>query len=87
MNSVNASFTRERCPNLESCSMPGHPMVKGDPAKLTRYQQEFCLTQRAFSLCKRYQVFLELGFCPGFVLPDTDSDLLAIIDEHDNMMK
>jgi hypothetical protein len=34
--------------------------------------------------CKRYTTKAALGFCPDFVLPDTDLTLDQIIDKYDS---
>jgi hypothetical protein len=75
---------QEACPNLETCSLPGHPLVVGDNGLLDRYRHGYCLTAYTYLGCLRFRVFQELGFCPGFLLPDQHEEMETIMNRYDN---
>jgi len=80
----NTSSGEKVCPNLETCSLPGHRSVVNDSGLLERYRRVYCLTTEGYQGCRRFTVFQELGFCPVFVMPDHDGETEAIMERYDN---
>lgn len=73
------------CPNLRDCRLPEHMMFREFPERLDRYRVMFCYTADKYGGCKRYIVNRELGFCPGFVLPDTGDNTESILNMYDEL--
>ncbi len=71
------------CPNINTCRLINAPLdfVSGSDIKI--YRRIYCTTDR-FSGCRRFQFKQKEGFCPDFVLPDTQESHEDILDRFDN---
>jgi len=70
------------CPNINSCRMVSTAVVIPDEDKKNAYIESWCKhTDGKWEGCKRFITKAYLGFCPDFVLPDTDLSIDEIIDK------
>jgi hypothetical protein len=71
------------CPNILTCKLVSNhdPQIPGEERR--EYLEAYCKGEDTFPRCKRYQVKMALGFCPDFVLPETEDDLDTIITRFD----
>lgn len=72
-----------KCPNTLRCqilTIPG--FVESEDIK-DLYFKRYCSvdTEDGYLLCKRFQTKKSLGFCPDFVLPDSNMTLDEIMDK------
>ncbi|MBN1338206.1 MAG: hypothetical protein JXA03_02720 [Bacteroidales bacterium] len=72
------------CPNMEVCRLVTLPGFDTGIVPREHYLQSYCRSESQKWLgCKRFITKNELGFCPDFVLPDSDMDMDMIIDKFD----
>lgn len=73
------------CENYSTCKLVTKDDFKLERDKKINYMNTFCTKGKvAWQNCKRYTTKEALGFCPDFVLPDSDICLAEIIDQFDN---
>jgi len=80
-------MSEEICPNINSCRMVSTAVVVPEEEEKNAYIKTWCKnTEGKWEECKRFSTKASLGFCPDFVLPDTDLSIDEIIDrfEEDN---
>ncbi|MEE4256427.1 MAG: hypothetical protein V2I47_05275 [Bacteroidales bacterium] len=80
-------MSEEICPNINSCRMVSTAVVVPDEEEKNAYIKTWCKnTEGKWEECKRFITKASLGFCPDFVMPDTDLSIDEIIDkfEEDN---
>ncbi|MCF8372594.1 MAG: hypothetical protein K9H64_13275 [Bacteroidales bacterium] len=72
------------CPNYTTCKLVTTDDLKLSREKKVLFMNQYCTTGRkAWESCKRYTTKATLGFCPDFVLPDSDYTLSEIVDKID----
>ncbi len=73
------------CPNFTDCKLVQTDLViKDDEKKKSAYIEAYCTDKEAvWKNCKRYQVRMQLQFCPNFVFPDTKLNLDEIMDKYE----
>ncbi|MCB0806769.1 MAG: hypothetical protein KDC05_13300 [Bacteroidales bacterium] len=75
------------CPNIGICRLVTTTGFLGDEDRRRSFIETYCTDgEEKWSACKRYIVKNKLGFCPDFVLPDTDLTLDQIIDKFDEII-
>jgi hypothetical protein len=76
------------CSNYQICRLVTTNAVSEDIKQKINYIRSFCETEKkTWQGCKRFQTKSALGFCPDFVLPDTDISIDEIIEKFDNERK
>jgi hypothetical protein len=76
-------MAQHECPNISNCTLVANPAHRLPDVVVSDYVHHYCRSMEGISRCKRYQVKLELGFCPDFVLPDTPESIAEIIAKFD----
>lgn len=74
----------EECPNIGTCPIivfDGFVEVEQKHA----YEMSYCFAGFAdgYSKCKRFQTKKELGFCPEYVMPDSNMTFEEIINKYE----
>ena len=72
-----------KCPNINGCQVLNiRGFVECEDVK-NFYINTYCSidTKEGYFLCKRFQTKKALGFCPEFVLPDSEITLDEIMDK------
>lgn len=70
------------CPNINSCRMVSTSEVIPEEDKKKAIIESWCKDSNGkWKTCKRYNTKASLGFCPDFVLPDTDMSIDEIMDK------
>ena len=67
------------CPNIHQCRLVNYPLYPLGRKAIEEYMNEYCKNDQQYLRCRRYQVKVEMGFCPDFVLPDNTDDNATII--------
>ncbi len=72
------------CPNYGTCRLVNAPEFPLDETAKAQYLANWCTRDEAgWSQCKRYITRDEMGFCPDFVMPDSDLTRDEIMDKFD----
>jgi hypothetical protein len=72
------------CDNIKTCRLVATEVVVPDKKIKEQYLDSWCRQDKAVWLnCKRYETKKSLGFCPDFVVPDTQLSVEEIIDKFD----
>jgi len=72
------------CPNFSSCQLINGQIAIAESNK-EKYISLFCIGPLGkWQACKRFSTKEQIGFCPDFVLPDTNLTLEEIIEKFDN---
>jgi hypothetical protein len=73
------------CPNYKECRLVKAPDFKFSETTREAYLVKYCEDKESgWKKCKRFIAKSSLGFCPDFVLPDSDYSTDEIIDKFDN---
>ncbi len=72
------------CPNINSCRMVSTSEVVPEGKEKEAYLDTWCKNdQEKWRDCKRFSTKASLGFCPDFVVPDTELSVDEIVDKFD----
>jgi len=70
------------CPNINTCRMVASTKVIPDGKEKDAYIETWCKNKDGrWNQCTRYNTKATLGFCPDFVLPNTDLSIEEIVDK------
>lgn len=71
----------DKCPNAVNCQVLHKEGFVANEEDKEFYRQQFCRieTEEGYFKCKRFITKKELGFCPDFVLPDSEMTIDEII--------
>lgn len=73
------------CPNYSECRLVKSPDFPVSGSDRETYLNAFCQdVNKGWAKCKRFVTKSSLGFCPDFVLPDSNYTNDEIIDKFDN---
>jgi hypothetical protein len=72
------------CTNINTCRMVSTDVVVPDKETKENLMNYWCRKdENTWGNCKRYSTKKALGFCPDFVVPDTDLSVDEIVDKFD----
>lgn len=72
------------CPNINSCRMVSTIEVVPEGKEKKAYLDTWCRNDlEKWRDCKRFNTKASLGFCPDFVVPDTELSIDEIVDKFD----
>ncbi len=75
-------MTKNICPNINTCRMISTSDVVPDEKEREKLIDSWCRQDEEIYLkCKRFNTKKALGFCPDFVVPDTDLSIDEIVDK------
>jgi hypothetical protein len=73
------------CPNINTCRMTSTTEVVPDEKIREEFMDTWCRDGgEKWKDCKRFITKAKLGFCPDFVVPDTDLSIDEIIDKFED---
>ena len=73
------------CPNYKECRLVKASDFPVSVSEKDNFLERYCENeQKGWTNCKRFISKASLGFCPDFVLPDSDYSTDEIIDKFDN---
>lgn len=82
------NIIKNHCPNIISCNLVKSEGFLIDSSRRNFYIVNYCKSDvEKWKSCTRFISKKELGFCPDFVLPDSDLTSSEIIDKFDNVNK
>ena len=74
----------KHCANINTCRMVSTELVVPDLKLKEQIMDAWCRQDENIWLkCKRFETKKELGFCPDFVVPDTQLSIDEIVDKFD----
>ncbi len=73
----------EKCPNAPGCQVLIKEDFLKEHTKKQFYRLTYCCvdTAEGYFQCKRFQTKKALGFCPDFILPDSEMTIEEIMDK------
>lgn len=78
----------QNCSNYSTCKLVTTDDLILSREKKISYMNKYCTAgKNEWETCKRFTTKAALGFCPDFVLPDSDLSLNEIIDKFDSENK
>jgi len=77
-------MSENSCPNYKTCRLINSAGFNTGKLTKEQYIPVYCINgKQKWESCKRFQTKEILGFCPDFVLPDTNLTMDEIIDKFD----
>lgn len=74
----------KHCANINTCRMVSTEIVVPDEKLKEQIINSWCRQDESIWLkCKRFETKKELGFCPDFVVPDTQLSIDEIVEKFD----